>query len=522
MRISKGGWVSRLLKQSARERDRAAQELRLYKVALENAYEGLVICDREGRILSLNDTYATLLGVRAADVIGKPVADVIENTRMHIVAQTGKAEIADLQLVKGRWMIATRIPIRDQAGNVIAVAGKVVFQDLDNLFQMNTRFKEIRKQLHHPADKEKSAASAKYGMSHIIGDGEPMRSVKAMAVKAAKTNGAVLITGESGTGKELFAHAIHRESSRYSGPFITVNCAAVPEPLFESELFGYKEGAFTGAVKSGKKGKFALAHKGTLFLDEIGDMPLQLQAKLLRVLQEKEIEPVGAAYPEPVDVRIVAATNQNLARLVEQGKFRRDLYYRLHVIELRLPPLRERKEDIPVLAEFILKKLARDNGLHTVQADAAAIRRLQSCDWPGNVRELSNVLERALLFMEGSVIREEDLGLPPFAHGADGAPATGRSESEEGGIRAAAIQEKDGDPGRIVSAQGVTSGAAPDNTEASPAYREQEPLKEQVRRLEKELIAGALRLENGDSQAAARRLGMGKSSFYKKRGEYGL
>ncbi|MFE7280356.1 sigma-54 interaction domain-containing protein [Heyndrickxia sporothermodurans] len=225
-----------------------------------------------------------------------------------------------------------------------------------------------------------------------------------MAEKISVSNSAVLLTGESGTGKELFAHAIHQNSSREQFPFVRINCASIPEHLLESELFGYDEGAFTGAKKGGKRGKFELANFGTIFLDEIGDMPLSMQSKLLRVLQEGEVERVGGQKPKTIDVRIIAATHRNLEKMIEEGTFRQDLYYRLNVIKLEIPPLRERKEDIPYIATYLLNKLEKKFHRHGINLTNRVISKLQQHNWPGNIRELENVLERAVNVLEGNTI----------------------------------------------------------------------------------------------------------------------
>ncbi len=223
----------------------------------------------------------------------------------------------------------------------------------------------------------------------------------------APSTATVLIEGESGTGKELVARYIHQRSGR-KGPFVAVNCAAIPEGLLESELFGYERGAFTGAASS-KEGKFELAHKGTLFLDEIGEMSPALQAKLLRVLQEKEVDRLGGKAPKKVDVRVIAATNRDLRKLVDEGEFREDLYYRLAVIPIKLPPLRERKEEIIPLAEHFLKKYSQEYKREISGFTEDALRELEEYHWPGNVRELENVVERAVILCEGDVITKEDL-----------------------------------------------------------------------------------------------------------------
>lgn len=236
-----------------------------------------------------------------------------------------------------------------------------------------------------------------------------MEKLKKSAAKAAKGRSTVLIRGESGTGKELFAHAIHNSSARSEGKFVVVNCAAIPEDLLESEFFGYEEGAFTGAKQRGKIGKFDLANGGTLFLDEIGDMSLSLQAKLLRVLQEREFYRVGGNVRVKVDVRIIAATNRNLEEMVRQGEFREDLYYRLNVISLNIPPLRDRVQDVEYLITELMKELNSMLGTSITGISSQAKTALLRYEWPGNVRELRNVLERAMTFAEHGKIQSEDL-----------------------------------------------------------------------------------------------------------------
>ena len=249
----------------------------------------------------------------------------------------------------------------------------------------------------------------KYKFENMIGKSRLMQEVYVLIDKVAGTDSTVLITGESGTGKEVFAHAIHNMSPRRKGPFVKVNCAAVPETLLESELFGYAEGAFTGARKEGKPGKFELANHGTIFLDEIGDMSFAMQAKLLRVLQEKEVERVGAVHTTKVDVRVIAATNQDLDRLVAERKFREDLYYRLNVIKIKLPSLRERREDIPLLFNYFLNQISQKMQIEVPQAEPTVLQYLINYDWPGNVRELQNVVERMINICNGSKIRLEHL-----------------------------------------------------------------------------------------------------------------
>lgn len=487
MRIRSNGWVHRWIKERTAKERQVEQDLALYKFALEDAYEGIVIADAKGIILTASRTYASFIEVELADMIGRHVTEVIPNTRLHIVAETGKAEFADLQQIRGHWMIASRIPIRS-GGELIAVVGKIMFKDIDRLFEMNAKYREIKAHLHYGEGKEFNSTGAKYGLEHIVGESEAMRRLKMTAIRVAKGDTTVLITGESGTGKELLAHAIHRESGRRFGPFVAVNCTAIPETLFESELFGYKEGSFTGAKRSGKKGKFAQANKGTIFLDEIGELSLSQQVKLLRVLQEREVEPVGADKPEAVDTRVIAATNRDLRQLVREGRFRSDLYYRLHVVPLHLPPIRERREDIPAIADVLLRQLSKETGIAAEGIDAESGRLLAAYDWPGNVREMRNVVERALYMMDGTVIDRAAL------------------------------------PAELVSAV-PSSGAADALVEALPgadADGAARSWKERMANYEKRLLREAIARAGGDKQKAAALLGMSKSSLYHKIEQYGL
>nr|WP_277444894.1 sigma 54-interacting transcriptional regulator [Pelotomaculum isophthalicicum] len=251
----------------------------------------------------------------------------------------------------------------------------------------------------------------KYNIDSIIGKSNDMEKLKRLALMAAQTASTILITGGCGTGKELFAQAIHNASSRWYQPFININCAAIPAELAESELFGYEGGAFTGASKHGKPGKFELADRSTIFLDEIGDMPLPLQSKLLRIIQEKEVMRVGGLHPKKIDVRIIAATNQDLQKLYYEGKFRQDLYYRLKVISLNIPPLSTHSEDIPILVNYFIDIYSKANNKQIKGISKEAMNYLLSYDWPGNIRELGNVIERAILFCKEKIIRLEDLGV---------------------------------------------------------------------------------------------------------------
>ena len=366
---------------------------------LEIVYDGITVVDSNGVIIMISKAYAEFLEVDREAAIGKHVTEVIENTRMHIVAKTGIAEVAQLQKIKGRYMIATRIPIIKE-GKVQGAVGKVLFRNIKDFNSLYKKVRKIEKDAQIYGGYVKESNSATYSFSNIIGNSKKLEEAKNIARKAALTNSNVLLKGESGTGKELFAHAIHNASDRAHGNFVKVNCAAIPVDLLESELFGYEKGSFTGANKEGKIGKFELADGGTIFLDEIGDMPLYMQAKLLRVLQEKEVERIGSVVTKRIDIRVIAATNRNLENMVKSGEFREDLYYRLNVVTINIPPLRERPEDIVTLTSFLIDKICNKLDKKISGISSKAMNYMKKYRWEGNVRQLENVLERAINIVE--------------------------------------------------------------------------------------------------------------------------
>jgi len=442
--------------------------------AIESIFEGIVIVDKKGIITMINQSYCEFLGIEAGQVVGQHVADVIPNTRMHIVAQGGKAETAHIQRIRENNCVVTRIPIVKDGESVGAV-GKVVFKDVKDLKILSTKLHKLQFEVEYYKEELRKAYGGKYTFDNIIGNSEKMQWTKTIGIKAAKGNSTVLILGESGTGKEMFAHSIHNESPRHNGPFIKVNCAAVPENLLETELFGYDEGAFTGAKKGGKPGKFELANGGSIFLDEIGDMPLSMQAKMLRVLQEKEFERVGGTKTIKLDLRIIAATNRDLEKMIEEGTFRHDLYYRLNIISLNIAPLRERIEDIPMLCNMLLKKINKQ-APHCIEGvSAAALQLLMDYAWPGNVRELENILERSINLMD-----EDEFLITP-----EGLPTGLKKANKE------KDQRESGD-----NLTGLLGDA------------------------EKQAILKALESTGGNKSEAAKILGIHRSGFYQKMRKY--
>ncbi len=375
----------------------------ILETIIDCAYEWIVVVDTDGQIVYINQNYCQFLEIEKGDALGRHVTEVIENSRMHIVARTGKEEIADLQYIKGNYMIANRIPLFSN-GRLFGALGTVIFRDTKEWNRMNSHIKSLLPKLQTYLQDWNESSGAKYTLQDIKSVSTAMHELKQKVKSVASGDISVLIRGESGTGKELFAHSIHILSPRSHQPFIKVNCGAIPEHLLESELFGYEEGAFTGAKKGGKKGKFVLAHGGTIFLDEIGDMPLNMQVKLLRVLQEKEVESVGSLKPIPVDVRVIAATNRPLEKMIEEKRFREDLFYRIHVVPFKIPPLRERPEDIPYLTDYFLEKISRRAGKRVTTIDEEVRRVFDRYHWPGNLRELENVVEAAVHLTDGERI----------------------------------------------------------------------------------------------------------------------
>lgn len=378
------------------------------ETVLNHAYDGIVVVNDKAVVTMANEAFADFLEMDPKEIVGRPISEVIGDTNLDRVLQSGTAEIGELQRLKGHEVVVMRIPIIKD-GQIVGAVGKIMFKNIQELNALARRVNSLRTEVDYYRGELQRVIGGKYNFDNIIGQCRQIFQLKETARKVAKSNSTVLIRGESGTGKELIAHALHNESDRRYGPFIKVNCAAMPENLLESELFGYKEGAFTGAKKGGQVGKFELADKGTIFLDEVGDMSLNMQAKLLRVLQEKEVERLGDSSPKTIDVRVIAATNRNLEELISKEKFREDIYYRLNVISLHVPPLRERKADLPLLMEYFMEKFNREFGLSVRAFEPEVARLCESYNWPGNIRELENVMERAFNMVDGPIIQIKHL-----------------------------------------------------------------------------------------------------------------
>ena len=519
--------------------------------------QGMFLVDRGGRIVWVNEGYRRFLpalGFSSIDqFMGHMVEDVIPNTQMRRVLETGEPILIDLLTNKAGTFVVSRIPLREERegadggmGEVIGAIGIVLFDQPETTLQpLISKFALLQRDLddarrelasqrnnplyQHAADGQRRS---KYTFASFIGSSPAAVEVKRHARRAAQSTSPVLLLGETGTGKELVAQAIHAASARARHPFIAVNVAAIPETLLEAEFFGVAPGAYTGADRRGREGKFKLADGGTLFLDEIGDMPLALQAKLLRVLQEREVEPLGSNAVSRVDVRVIAASSVDLAILVADGRFRADLYYRLNVLPIRLPPLRERREDMEALCEHLLEQIALEHEMLPKEIDHDALQALMALPWPGNVRELRNVLERACSLWDGmrltlealravlpeidAAIGQAGAGAPPDTRAAAGEVHMAAGEAHgaalEAGTRAAAAN---GEPARepaSVTLQAAPSAEAPAATGAT--------LPQRVAELERAAIREALRAARGNRARAARSLGIARATLYQKLAEF--
>jgi transcriptional regulator with PAS, ATPase and Fis domain len=463
------------------ELDQIASELETTKSLYETltavlniAYEAIVLVDELGNISLVNEAACRFFRRRQEELLGKAIEEVMPKSRLLRTLKTGMAETNEVQVIDGQPCIVSRNPIV-RHGKVIGAVGKITYQRLEEVRELSEKLAEMDRELDYYRAKAQEARNL-VTFNQIVTVNKAMRNIKEEAEMVARGNSTVMLTGESGTGKELFAEAIHNASLRRRGPFVQVNCAAIPEPLAESELFGYAPGAFTGARRAGKPGKFLMADGGTLFLDEIGDMPLNLQAKLLRFLEDQSVNPVGGTEVRRVNVRIITATNQDLWHKVEAGSFRRDLYYRLNVINFQLLPLRERPEDIIPLANLFLEKYSEAFGLHIEDIAPDARSVLIAHSWPGNVRELRNVMERAVNYASGPIL---DLHSLPYY-------LQGRKEANISNV-----------------------------TESKPAPRPKGSL-------DREAILQVLNRYKGNKSATAKALGISRSWLYEKLRRYDL
>lgn len=441
---------------------------------LKMTSDGFIITDTEGNVREINKQYADFFGKSRSEIIGKSILNIIPNSKMiDIVKHKFSEEDAVHKYIdgeaKGNSVIVSRSYVEDEDGNVVAGVAQVKFkvQTLAVAKKLMNEYEELEYYREEFQNQNR--------VDNIIGSDPKFREIVKECLKVAKTDIPVLLTGETGTGKEVMAKALHTNSLRYDKPFVSINCAAIPFELLESELFGYMDGAFTGAKRGGKKGKFQLANGGTIFLDEIGDMPSSMQAKLLRVLQEKEIEPLGSEKSIPLDVRVVAATRLDLEAKMKDGSFREDLYYRLSVFNIHIPPLRERSGDSLELAEFFLDEL--NHKYKTYKTFSKAVKAyFLKYQWPGNVREVNNVVQSAYAISTENIIDINDI------------------------------------PARMLQQE-------------KPAInldKNKKSLGQMVDDYEKEVILELLKKHKGNCLEAAKEAGIHKSNFYRKLQKYGI
>jgi PAS domain S-box-containing protein len=450
--------------------------------ALEN-FSSFVVVDHNGKIIFMNENYARILGIDRQTAIGKSVEDVIPNTRLHVVIQSGREEIGEIMnffdhsIGKEITLVCNRIPIWKN-GQLIGAIGNTTIKDIDIITNLYEEIKAIKRENLQFRAKLNTLQSNLNPFGNMVGSSRAFLELKQSLLDYADSNLAILLTGETGVGKELVAKAVHNLSKRSLNNYVKINCAAIPASLLESELFGYAAGAFTGAARGGKIGKFELAHNGTLLLDEIGEMSMDLQSKLLRVLQEGEVEPVGSIRTKKVNVRLLCCTNQNLEQLVEKGSFREDFYYRINSVEIKIPPLRERLEDLEPLFKYFIQRINKENNYHILDIEDNVIRRFTSYSWPGNIRELEHVIERAAVMCRGGIFKEEHfdffwdrmnkLKIPPAGN------------------------------------------------------EKQDNLKQQIRDTEKQAIIDVLRKTNGNKTQAAKLLNIDRSRLYDRLHKYDL
>ncbi|ARP92995.1 sigma-54 interaction domain-containing protein [Bordetella genomosp. 13] len=453
---------------------------------ITNPYGAITVVDTEGTLRYLSPVHEKFFNLSRGGGVGRPAREVIENSRLDSVLRSGKAEIGQTQEMHGTTRVVSRTPIFNRQRRVVGAIGQVMFKSPDAMQKMSEEISRLRKEVDFYKRELSGLERQSRGLESIVGASEPVTRLKEQIIKIAPLDVPVLLLGESGVGKDMVAHAIHMLSPRARDPMVVINAAALPVSLVESELFGYEGGAFTGAERKGRRGKFEQADRGTLFLDEIGDMPLEIQVKLLRTLQDGSFQRVGGDALRRSDFRLISASNRNFNSMIEKGSFRLDLFYRISAVTLRVPSLRDRLEDIPDLAATFLKQFADRHGKAVKEIEPAAVRFLQSLPWPGNVRQLQHAVERAAIFCEGEAIRVADFEMA----------------------------------GDIQSSYHLDSASVAGRP-ALPARAAQSdlPMKAVKDRMEAELIADVMQRYQGNKKKAAEVLGISRSYLYKRLAE---
>ena len=442
---------------------------------LSASADGIFVSDVTGKIKYVNDRACELVSQTSEEIIGRSIEELLPSNCISKITSAGSHEVDSCD-VYGKKCVVSHLPIKkrnDEDANITGIISTVYLNDNVVTEEIARKWLLLNQQIQYYRDELEKRGGSSSGFDRVVTNNPLLKKIKKDAQQIARSSSTVLLTGESGVGKDMFARGIHESSPRVKRPFIKVNCVSIPEPLFESELFGYAPGSFTGALKNGKPGYFERANTGTIFLDEIGDMPLSIQAKLLQVLQEKEFMRVGGTSKQVVDVRIIAATNRDLREAIAKKTFREDLFYRLNVIEFHLPPLRARSEDIIILAEAFIEKYNHILGSKVIGINEQAKRALQEYTWPGNIRELENAIERA-----ANYVWEGEIGIENL-------------------------------PSQIMQLENEPSVS-------------NSPYRSSLSEFEKEILLDVLRKAKGNKSAAARLLNLSRSAFYDRLAKYNL
>lgn len=458
---------------------------------LTNPFEALSVVDRNAIIRYISPVHERFFGLRPGGGVGRHTTEVIENSRLHEVVKSGKTEIGLLQEMRGITRVVSRNPICNSRGELVGAIGQIMFKGPEQLQALSNEVSKLKSEVAYYRRELDDLRNRSYGLDQMVGESLAMQRLKQQIVKVAPLDVSVLLTGESGTGKELAAHAIHKLSPRRDDTMVMVNAAALPATLVESELFGYEAGSFTGAERKGRKGKIEQADRGSLFFDEVGDMPAEVQVKLLRVLQDGTFQRVGGSELRRSNFRLISASNRNFEAMIAEGSFRLDLFYRIGGVTVRLPALRERLEDIPLLVDLALKQFADRHGQRAKKLSATAVSFLQSQRWPGNVRQLMHTVERAVIFSESDVIEPSDFGIVDLQPGeALASPIAEFSQSAPSSVGCGAREHV-----RVSSA---------------------------VEQVEEQMIRQAMAKLSGNKKRVAAELGISRSYLYKRLAQMGL
>lgn len=415
----------------------------IINLILTDPYDAMVVIDDQEKVSFISPVHEKFFGLGLGEAVGKHIREVIPNSRLPHCVRTGVAEVGQLLRLKDGDRVVSRHPIRHQ-DRIVGAIGRIMFKGPQQVEELSRQVNSLEQQIaQFKAEADIEKRGEKY-LDAIIGKSLAIESVRQQIRKIAPLDVPVLIQGESGTGKELVAQALHMLSHRHSGRLVTVNAAALPATLVESELFGFEAGSFTGADRKGRAGKFELADKGTIFLDEIGDMPLEVQSKLLRVLQDRIVERVGGDKAKHVDFRLCSATNHDLQRFVEEKQFRLDLFYRISPVCIVLPSLAERLEDIPLLLQHFVSEMASRYGRPAPEIDMNVPDFLMEKEWPGNIRQLRHEVERAVVFSELGRLTVEDFLKGVSQSGTYGAKRVAPAPASDGSVMKAAIEQLEG------------------------------------------------------------------------------